>query len=59
MQVRYPFLDKQLVQEFLLLAPALKASSYMAPFLAFLEAREFPLGPHARRQAASQAREEL
>tara|TARA_R100000951_G_scaffold13102_2_gene10404 strand:+ start:157 stop:1524 length:1368 start_codon:yes stop_codon:yes gene_type:complete len=39
---RYPFLDFQVVQEFLWLAPELKNSKYKSPIQAYLEANNFP-----------------
>ena len=39
---RYPFLDKNVVQEFLYLSPVLKNKFYKAPLYNFLKQNEFP-----------------
>jgi hypothetical protein len=49
-EVRYPFLDKQLVQEFLWLSPELKGEGqggfeFMAPLRVFLTDRSYPTDP--------------
>jgi asparagine synthetase B (glutamine-hydrolysing) len=41
-ETRYPFLDKQLVQEFLWLTPELKNKSYKAPLQHYLSKNDFP-----------------
>jgi asparagine synthetase B (glutamine-hydrolysing) len=43
-EARYPFLDRELVQEFLSLDCSLKNSAYKAPLDFYLEARSFPYG---------------
>jgi asparagine synthetase B (glutamine-hydrolysing) len=41
-ETRYPFLDKQFVQEFLWLSPELKNRHYKAPLYEYLKANHFP-----------------
>jgi hypothetical protein len=41
-EARYPFLDKQLVQEFLWLKPELKNNFYKAPLREYLIQNNFP-----------------
>jgi hypothetical protein len=41
-EARYPFLDKNLVQEFLWLAPELKNKFYKAPLHEYLKQNNFP-----------------
>lgn len=41
-EARYPFLDKQVVQEFLWLTPNLKNKHYKAPIHYYLETNNFP-----------------
>ena len=43
MEGRYPFLDKELVQEFFYLTAFLKNSSYKAPLASYLKAKNFPV----------------
>lgn len=42
---RYPFLDRDLVQEFLWLTPELKNSAYKAPLHHYLSANHYPFEP--------------
>jgi asparagine synthetase B (glutamine-hydrolysing) len=46
---RYPFLDRQVVQSFLSLTPALKNSAYKAPIAAFLRRHNYPFEPGVKR----------
>lgn len=41
-ETRYPFLDKELVQEFLWLTPELKNKNYKAPLFEYLTRNQFP-----------------
>ena len=41
-ETRYPFLDKDLIQEFLWLSSDLKNSNYKAPITKFLEKNKYP-----------------
>lgn len=45
---RYPFLDKNVVQEFLWLTPELKNSFYKAPLYNFLTHQEYPFNPNMK-----------
>lgn len=46
---RYPFLDKQVVQEFLWLTPALKNGTYKGAIAQFLAQSQYPFEPEAKR----------
>ncbi len=46
---RYPLLDRELVQEFLLLSPELKNAQYKAPLAAFLQKYNYPYEPNRKR----------
>jgi asparagine synthetase B (glutamine-hydrolysing) len=46
---RYPFLDRQVVQSFLSLTPALKNSAYKAPIAAFLRRHHYPFEAGVKR----------
>ena len=46
---RYPFLDKQLVQEFLSLSAVLKNRTYKAPLEHFLMTNGYPFEPMMKR----------
>jgi asparagine synthetase B (glutamine-hydrolysing) len=46
---RYPLLDRELVQEFLALSPALKNLEYKAPIAAFLRQHNYPFEPNKKR----------
>jgi hypothetical protein len=41
-ETRYPFLDKDVVQEFLWLTPELKNKTYKAPIYEYLKRNNFP-----------------
>ena len=42
-ETRYPYLDKQVVQEFLWLSPYLKNLTYKSVIFAYLNANQYPL----------------
>lgn len=48
MEGRYPFLDKQLVQEFLWLSSSLKNSEYKAPVTNYLKKKNFPINDNVK-----------
>lgn len=48
-ETRYPFLDKQLVQEFLWLSIELKNRTYKAPLEEYLRRNKFPFEPNSKR----------
>lgn len=47
-ETRYPFLDRELVQEFLWLSPDLKNQTYKAPLHTYLESRAYPFYNNAK-----------
>lgn len=47
-EARYPFLDKQLVQSFLNLTPALKNKFYKAPLAEYLKKNNFPFAENEK-----------
>ena len=49
MEGRYPYLDRDLVQEFLSLDPALKNKEYKAPLTHFLRTHNYPFEPETKR----------
>jgi asparagine synthetase B (glutamine-hydrolysing) len=46
---RYPFLDFDVVQEFLSISSSLKNSAYKAPLAAYLKSRDFPVSYNQKR----------
>jgi asparagine synthetase B (glutamine-hydrolysing) len=52
-ETRYPFLDAQLVQEFLWLAPELKNERYKAPLFEYFARSDFPFWEGAKRGFAA------
>ncbi|MBV9763088.1 MAG: hypothetical protein JO340_21175 [Acidobacteriaceae bacterium] len=48
-EARYPFLDAQVVQEFLWLKPELKNAAYKAPLHAYLTMHDYPFRPKTKR----------
>ena len=48
-EMRYPFLDKQVVQEFLWLKPELKNKAYKAPLDFYFKAHQFPYEENQKR----------
>lgn len=47
-ETRYPFLDRQLVQEFLWLTPELKNSQYKSALAEYLKVNNFPYSPNEK-----------
>ncbi len=48
-ETRYPYLDKQLVQEFLWLTPELKNKAYKAPLDVYMTQHEYPFEKNVKR----------